>query len=101
MSKQQIEQWAQETEIGAGTGAIRKGGNWKVYLTEASTQDAALGVYDDLRNSGYAAEIRPATTAAGRVYRVRVANLPNRIEAEALGAKLKGRMGVAEPKVSM
>jgi len=99
--RQQLDQWSQETEIGPGTGAMRKGGRWKVYLADASNQQQALGVYDELRNAGYAAEIRPVTTEAGQIYRVRISNLPNRNEAAALGARLKGRLGVAEPKVSM
>ena len=37
---------------------------------------------------------------AKRVYRVRIGSLPSRAEAEALAAQLKGRMGVADPKVS-
>lgn len=101
VSRQQLDQWARETEIGAGMGAMRKGGKWKVYVAEAATQEAALGVYDALRNAGYAAEIRPAKTGAAQVYRVRISNLTNRNEAEALGARLRGSMGVAEPKVSM
>lgn len=101
VSRQQLDQWARETEIGAGMGAMRKGGKWKVYVAEAATQEAALGVYDALRNAGYAAEIRPAKSGAAQVYRVRISNLTNRNEAEALGARLRGSMGVAEPKVSM
>jgi hypothetical protein len=100
VSRQQLDEWATETEIGAGMGALRKGGAWKVYVAEASTQEQALTVYDALRKGGYAAEIRPARSGAGQVYRVRLSNLPNRKEAEALAARLKGNMGVAAPKVS-
>jgi hypothetical protein len=100
VSKQQLEQWAAETEIGSGTGALRKGGKWRVYLAEAANQDDALGIYDQLRNAGYAAEIRPVKSEAGMAYRVRISNLPSKQEAEALAGKLKGRMGIAAPKVS-
>lgn len=99
--RQKLDEWSQETEIGTGTGAVRKGGRWKVTLAEVSTQDQALGVYDGLRQAGYAAEIHPAATEAGQIYRVRISHLPNRQEAAALSAKLKGRLGVSEPKVSM
>ena len=37
---------------------------------------------------------------AGVTYRVRISNLATRQEAAALGAKLKGQMGIAEPKIS-
>ena len=101
VSKQQLAQWAEQTEISSGTGALRKGGKWRVYLTEANSQADALGVYDQLRNAGYAAEIRPVKSEAGLIYKVRISNLPSKREAEVLAGKLKGKMGVTEPKVSM
>lgn len=97
---QQLGQWAQETEIVAGRGAARAGGKWRVTLASVETQDAALSVYDQLRAGGYPAEIHPATVDGKRVYRVRIGSLPSREEAEALGAQLKGRMGVTEGRVS-
>ncbi len=79
---------------GAGARALLR-------LAEVSTQDDALAIYDRLRDAGYAAEIRPVKSEAGQIYRVRIAHLPSRQEADALAGKLKGRMGIAEPKVSM
>jgi hypothetical protein len=101
VSQQQLDEWAVETEITAGAGALRQGGRWKVTLAEANTQDDALRIYDRLRDAGYAAEIRPVKSADGQIYRVRIAHLPSRQEAQALAGKLRGRLGVAEPKVSM
>ena len=100
VSQQQLDEWAVETEITAGAGALRQGGRWKVTLAEANTQDDALRIYDRLRDAGYAAEIRPVKSADGQIYRVRIAHLPSRQEAQALAGKLRGRLGVAEPKVS-
>ena len=100
VSKQQLDEWAMETEIAAGAGAMRKGGAWKVYLAEASTQQQALAVFDALRGAGYAAEIRPSGSGASRVYRVRIPNLPNRKEAEALAARLKANVGIDALRVS-
>ena len=96
----QLVEWARETEIEAGRGAARRGGKWKLTLASVETQDAALAVYDQLRDNGYAAEISPAKVGDKQVYRVRIANLPSKAEAEALAAALRGRFGVAEPKVS-
>ncbi len=101
VSKEQLELWSAETEIGSGTGAARKGGKWRVYLAEAGKQDDALGIYDQLRNAGYAAEIRPVKSEAGTAYRVRISNLPSKQEAEVLAGKLKGKMGITKPKVSL
>jgi len=98
--QEQLAKWAAETDIATGAGALRKGSKWRVYLADASDQGAALKTYDQLRNAGYAAEIRPVTTEAGINYRVRISNLATQQEAAALGAKLKAQMGFAEPKVS-
>ena len=100
ISKEQLDKWAMETEIAAGAGAIRKGGKWRLYVADASTQDAALTMYDQLRNAGYAADIRPVKKEDATTYRVRISHLASKQEAEALGGKLKGQMGITEPKVS-
>ena len=96
----QLGQWAQETDIEAGKGAARRGGKWRLTLASADSQGAALEVYDQLRENGYAAEIRPAKSAGKLAYHVRIAHLPSREEAEALAANLRGHYGIAAPRVS-
>jgi hypothetical protein len=98
--KEQLEQWAAETEIQAGRGAARKGGKWKVVLATAGTQQEALLVYDVLRGAGYAAEIRSGEAKGKHVYNVRLSQLASKAEAQALADALRGKMGIAEPKVS-
>lgn len=100
VTPEQLKEWALETDIEAGKGAARRGGKWKVNLASADTQTGALAVYDQMRENGYAAEIRPMKTGDKFVYRVRISNLPSKQEAEALAAKLRGQYGVVEPKVS-
>lgn len=95
----QLEQWAQETEIGAGQGAARQGGKWKVVAVSSPDQGGALKVYEQLRTAGYAAEIYPVGTPEKRAYEVRVGGLPSREEADALGAKLEAVTG-AKPRTS-
>ncbi|MBK8062861.1 MAG: SPOR domain-containing protein [Betaproteobacteria bacterium] len=97
----QLAIWAAETEIGAGRGAARSGGRWKVTLASVDTQEAALAIYDRLRDNGYAAEIRPVKAGDSHVYDVRIAQLPSKAEAEALAGQLQGRMGVTQTKVSL
>ena len=97
----QLAQWATETEVAGGAGAARRGGIWKVVLASVDTQAAALKVYDEVRNAGFAATIQPVREGDKRSYSVRIANLPSRDEAQALANNLKGRLGVAEPRVSM
>ena len=96
----QLAQWAQETEIADGEGAVRRGGKWRVTLASADTQSEALSVYDQVRTAGYAAEIHPLKAGEKRVYVVRISRLPTKADAEALAAQLRGKHGVEEPKVS-
>ena len=96
----QLAQWAQETEIADGEGAVRRGGKWRVTLASADTQSEALSVYDQVRTAGYAAEIHPLKAGAKRMYVVRISRLPTKADAEALAAQLRGKHGVEEPKVS-
>ena len=96
----QLAQWAQQTEIADGQGAVLRGGKWRVTLASVSTQSEALAVYDQLRTAGYAAEIHPVKAGEKRVYVVRISRLPTKGDAEALAAQLRGKHGVEEPKVS-
>ena len=97
---EQLRIWAAETQIALGSGAAYRGGKWKVIAASVDTQADALRLYDALRAAGYAAEIRPAMLGGKRIYDVRLAHLPSRAEAEALARSIRGRPGVAEPRVS-
>ena len=59
-----------------------------------------LAYADQVREAGYAAEIFPAMEGEKRVYTVRIRNLPLKIEADSLANQLRGKSGVADPKVS-
>lgn len=97
---QQLNDWAKETEIERGKAAARIGGKWSVTLASADNQRDALMVYDEVRKAGYPAEIVPLKGAEKRTYLVRIRNLPSKAEAAALAGELRGKHGVAEPKVS-
>jgi hypothetical protein len=97
----QLRLWAAETEIESGKGAARRGGKWNVIAASVETQEEALKLYDALRAGGYAAQIRPAMSGERRIYLVRLAQLPSKAEAEVLAGAIRGKMGVAEPRVSM
>jgi len=96
----QLEQWAAETDLQAGKGGARRGGRFSVLLATADEQNAALAIYDELRNAGYAAELWPVKQAEKLVYIVRIRQLPSRAEANALANQLRGKFGIMEPKVS-
>jgi cell division septation protein DedD len=96
----QLGEWAEETDIAKGKGAARRGGKWNVNLITAADQSTVLDVYDQVRAAGYGAELLPTKAGEKRLYVVRIRNFPSKAEAEALAAQLRGKYGVAEPKVS-
>lgn len=98
---EQLKAWAEQTEIAAGQGAIRKGGRWKLYLASYDRQTEALALYDSLRRDGYPARILPQTGDDGQRYRVRIAGFPDEQEANALGSRLKEMNPRLEPMASL
>jgi hypothetical protein len=101
LEPEQLKKWALETEIVGGNGAILKAGKWKVYVGSADNQDDALLLYDKFRNAGYGATISPKKSEDGLAYRVRIAGLPSKSEAEILAKKLKDAGLAAEPTVAL
>lgn len=100
VSKEQLDQWAAETELQPGKGVARVGGRFSVILGQADEQNGALALYDSVRAEGYPAEIRPVKGAEKITYFVVIRHLPSRAEANAVANELRGKFGVAEPKVS-
>ncbi len=97
----QLKAWAAETEIASGTGALRKGGRWKLYLASYRQQLEALSLYDGLRREGYPVRIQPQQGEDGQIYRVRLAGFSSEQEANALGARLKESNPRLEPIASL
>jgi len=99
VSDEQLAQWAAETEIGADTGAARRGGRWKVVLFSGASENEVLAVYEQVRRAGYAAELGAWWRRNERHYDVRIANLPSRAEAQALANRLTGQHGIVSPRI--
>jgi hypothetical protein len=95
----QLTRWAQETDIEAGKGALRRGGRFSVQLAEADKQDALRAVRDQLREAGYPAQIAQRKQGSKLSYVVSIRQLPSREEAQALANQLKEKFGVKEPRV--
>jgi hypothetical protein len=92
----QLEQWATETELTTVGGGARRGGRFSVVASVSADQQAALRDYDTLRAAGYPAVIQPAKDTE---YRVRIVNLPNRNDAQAVVEKLKA-LGMTQAAVA-
>jgi hypothetical protein len=99
VDERQLAQWAQETEIEAGKGALRRGGRFRVELASGETRNAVLPVHEQLRTAGYASQIVQRKEGDRVRYTVHIRQLPSRAEAQALADQLKGRFGVKEAKV--
>lgn len=97
---EQLAVWAAETEIGAGAGAVRRDGRWKLDLAAFDHQDDALALYDELREAGYPANIQPMPRNGGYQYRVRISGFPSAQEAHVLGGRLRERISGLDPVAS-
>ena len=100
VSKEQLDQWAAQTELQPGRGVARIGGRFSVILGQAEEQNGALALYDSVGAAGYPAQIRPVKEGDKITYYVVIRNLPSRAEANAVANQLRGKFGVGEPKVS-
>jgi hypothetical protein len=97
----QLQQWAQETEIGAGKGALRTGGRFSVTLLASGQEGQARGVQSRLREAGYPAQIMRRKDGDKVSFAVRIRQLPTREEAQVLADRLNGQFGIKDPTVSL
>ena len=96
----QIAQWSRETEIEPGKGAARRGGRFALELASLESQSGAGAISRQLQEAGYPAQVAQRKVGDKVTYTVRIRQLPSREEAEALAARLKGKFGVKDPKVT-
>lgn len=96
-----LQEYAAETELQPGRGALFPGGRWRLVAAAFSNQDSALNLYDSLRRDGYPATIYPQPADTDHVYHVRLSGFASRDEAEALGARLRETHPGIEPFATM
>lgn len=86
---------ARQTEILAGDGAARAKGKWHVLAATAVSEEAALELYDQIREAGFAARIHPRQgEGAGWNYEVQLRGFPTAAEAQVVAARLKAATGL-------
>jgi hypothetical protein len=100
VDKEQLARWSSEVDMQPGKGLARRGGRYSVTLGSFQEQNGALALSDRLQAAGYPAEIRPVKRADQLTYFVRIRQLASSAEAEALANQLRGKFGIAEPRVS-
>jgi hypothetical protein len=92
---EQVQRWAEETEIQPGHGVLRQGGKWSVVLPPVATQAEALERYDQVRGAGFPARIRVKADGGGEegyVYGLRVSGFADRAEAMAGSRRLAAEL---------
>lgn len=86
---------ARQTEILAGDGASRRGGKWRVLAAAAASEEAALELYDRVRDAGFAARVKPrAAEGGGWRYEVLLAGFASADEAAVAAARLTTATGL-------
>jgi hypothetical protein len=98
---EQVSKWSAQTEVQAGSGYVRRGGQWKVELAVVEGKTDALALYDRARAAGYAVGIKPQRAEGGGYrYSLRVTQLASQAEAAVLAEKLKLTLGLTAPVVT-
>ncbi len=100
VTQAELQRYAAQTEIVAGSGAVVAGGKWKVTALETGEQTAALAAYDRLREAGFPAVIDPRGRGESAVYRVRLTGLASKVDAVTLATRLKGIPGFDGAKIA-
>jgi hypothetical protein len=86
---------ARQTEIEAGDGAARAKGKWRVLAATATSEEGALELYDQIREAGFAARVRPrAAQAGGWNYELLLGGFSSAGEAGVAAARLKAATGL-------
>lgn len=86
---------ARQTEILPGDGASRARGKWRVSAGAAASEEAALELFDKVRDAGFAARIRPGEVEGGGWrYEVLLGGFASADEAEVAAARLKAATGL-------
>ena len=86
---------ARETDIWPGDGSARRGGRWSLLLGNATDESAALELYDQARQAGYAARIRPQRAESGAwQYEVLISGYANEADAAAAAIRVKVSLSI-------
>jgi hypothetical protein len=100
VAEKQLAQWATETDIAEGRGALRRGGRFGVRLASAAAREPLLAIQKQLVDAGYPAEIAQRKQGDKLSHVLRIRQLPSREEAQSLAGQLAGKFGVSNPKIA-
>lgn len=87
--------FARQTEILPGDGAAHAKGKWRLLVASTASEETALEMYDQIRDAGYAARVRPrAMKARAWGYDVQLGGFSSAVEAEVAAARLQEATGL-------
>ena len=97
---EKLAQWATETDIAPGNGALSAGGQWQLVLVNSARQDDAVDVYQRARRAGYAAELDASKSRGKYVYDVRIKQLASEFDAKALSSQLQKEFALSDIRIA-
>ena len=87
VSAAQVKEWSEETELGTGNGASRRGGSAAVTVASSGDERSATALRDKLREGGFPASVNRVSDSR---YDVRIESLADAADAAALAKRLQG-----------
>lgn len=88
VNPQDLQRWAQETELRDGSGVMRSDGRWSVHLASFRRSGSAQALLNSVHAAGYAGRIQQVNIAGSRWTRVSIDGFASRADAESVRARL-------------
>ena len=88
-TQQEVDEWLRQTGLAAGHGVIRADGAWKVNVLSLAKRTDLAQLLAKLRANGYPAEIVKVRVKRRNFFRLRIAGLASKHDAQYLAERLK------------
>jgi len=95
-----LQRWAQETELQDESGVVTSDGAWTLHLASYRKHSGATQVLQTLHDAGYAAYAEGVTVGGGEWTRLSVGGFASRADAEAVARSLQTQFVFPEPWVT-
>ena len=95
----ELNDWANETEIQAGRGILTSNGQWAVNMMSLQNTEAADKLLQKLNEAGYASQIQQTKIGNTRWLRIRIEGFVTREDANSFASDIDDRFGINQPWV--
>ena len=99
VTKEQLAQWAAETELLSGGGVLTIEGRWAVNLMSLNSEAATRPVTETLSNAGYATDVEQVKIKEKSYFRIRVSGFKTREDAKTFADTIEGLFEIRQPWV--